>query len=188
MWWIVVDCWIVASLYTPVFSCVTMEHQSPNRGTPVWSIAVLCSVSPRSLAVFSIISRHSIVLIKLHRRWLYLVHKYHQEISRYSEIGSGNLRTAKWQTGSSSKVLHLHLHLHLVVWLFLSFSLRVSTYVRLKAMFRAANFGGQFAILVVACHLYFLFFFRYYFYFIWQIKYVLCSVKCKRSFEHHRWL
>ena len=62
--------------------------------------------------------------------------------------------------------------------------LMLSTYIRLKAMFRAASFGGQFAILVVACHLYFLFF-RYYFYFIWQIKYVLCSVKCKRSFEHH---
>jgi len=65
MWWIVVDCWIVASLYTPVFSCVTMEHQNPNRGTPVWSIAVLCSVSPRSLAVSSITSQHSIVLTKL---------------------------------------------------------------------------------------------------------------------------
>ena len=54
----------------------------------------------------------------------------------------------------------LHLHLHLAACcliVFLSFSLRVSTYIRLQAMFRAASFGGQFARLV-ARHLYFLFF------------------------------
>jgi len=36
-------------------------------------------------------------------------------------------------------------------------SIRVSTYGRLKAMFRAASFDGQFALLV-ARHLYFIFF------------------------------
>ena len=40
---------------------------------------------------------------------------------------------------------------------FLSFYLRVSAYIRLKAMFRGASFDVQFALLV-ARHLYFLFF------------------------------
>jgi len=81
-----------------------------------------------------------------------------KEISHFNLLNI-NLRTiycSLWHV-SSSKVLHLHLHLHLVVWLFLSLSLHVSTYIRLKAMFRAAIFGGQFALLG-ACHLYFLFF------------------------------
>ena len=61
------------------------------------------------------------------------------------------------------------------------FSTGVSAYIRLTAMFRAASFGGQFALLV-ACRLYFLFFVII-FYFIWQIKsYVLFVDKRKRDF------
>ena len=55
---------------------------------------------------------------------------------------------------SSSKVLHLHLHpasCCLIVSVFLS------AYTKLKAMFRAASFDGQLALLV-ARHLFFLFF------------------------------
>jgi len=84
---------------------------------------------------------------------------YQLNLKKYSHFSplNINLKTiycSLWRV-SSSKVSHLHRHL--VVWLFLSFSPSVSTYIRLKAMFRAASFDGQFALLI-ARHLYFLFF------------------------------
>ena len=57
-------------------------------------------------------------------------------------------------------MLHLQLHLHLALCFIVSVFLCVLvayTCILVKAMFRAASFGGQFALLV-ACHLYFLFF------------------------------
>jgi len=48
----------------------------------------------------------------------------------------------------------------------------VSTYIRLKVMFRAASFDGQFALLI-ACNSYVLSLLYYFFTFIWQIIYVL---------------
>ena len=59
-------------------------------------------------------------------------------------------------------------------WLFLSFSLRVGAYIRLKAMFRAASFDGQFGSSTFICSI----FLYCCFTFIWQIKSVLFIKLC----------